>query len=134
MPIPRNSENFANCKARVCVLEEFMIMIALWKEPIHSKTMPGKILRIVGHDPRDSKSNVLHVDIFRFCFIHLRYILLYIPVKESIILLKSRTSTSYFSHSTSTSVTNRRFFPSHVLDELTMKFEMNLMCHDMNLS
>ena len=29
---------------------------------------------IVGQDPSDSKTNQLHVDIFRFCFIHLRYI------------------------------------------------------------
>ena len=36
--------------------------------------MPGKLLGIVGQDPSDSKSNQLHVDILRFCFIHLRYI------------------------------------------------------------
>ena len=30
--------------------------------------MPGKSLGIVGQDPSDSKSNQLHVDIFRFCF------------------------------------------------------------------
>ena len=29
---------------------------------------------IVGQDPSDSKSNRLHVDIFQFCLIHLRYI------------------------------------------------------------
>ena len=28
--------------------------------------MPGKFLGIVGQDPRDSKSNWLHVNIFRF--------------------------------------------------------------------
>ena len=40
-----------------------------------SSAVPGKFLGIVGHDPSDSKSNRLHVDIFRFCFIPLRYIL-----------------------------------------------------------
>ena len=35
-----------------------------------------EVLGIVGQDPSGSKSNQLHVDIFRFCFIHLRrYIL-----------------------------------------------------------
>ena len=33
-----------------------------------SGPMPGKFLGIVGQDPSDSKSNRLHVDIFRFCF------------------------------------------------------------------
>ena len=40
--------------------------------------VPGKFLNVVGQDPSDrlqSKSNRLHVDIFRFCFIHLKYIL-----------------------------------------------------------
>ena len=37
--------------------------------------VPGKFLGIVGQDPSDSKSTWLHVDIFRFCFIYLRYIL-----------------------------------------------------------
>jgi hypothetical protein len=73
--ILRNSENFANWKAQVCVFEEFMIMIALWKEPLHSKLVPGKFLGLVDQDPSDSKSNGLHVDIFRFYFIHLRHIL-----------------------------------------------------------
>ena len=30
--------------------------------------VPGKFLGIVGRDPSDSKSNWLHVGIFRFCF------------------------------------------------------------------
>ena len=38
-------------------------------------TMPGKSLGIVSQDPSDPKSTWLHVDIFRFCFIQLRYIL-----------------------------------------------------------
>jgi hypothetical protein len=47
-------------------------------------------------------------------FIHLRrYILLWMPLKRSVILLKSPTSTGgYSSNSTSSSVTNRPFFPS----------------------
>ena len=35
----------------------------------------GKFLGIVGQDPSDSKSNQVHIDIFRFFFIHSRYIL-----------------------------------------------------------
>ena len=75
--------------------------------------MPQKFWGIVGQDPSDSKSNQLHVDIFRFCFNHLRHIL-QIPLKWSAILLNSPTSTGYFSNSTGSSVTNRRFSPSHV--------------------
>ena len=37
--------------------------------------VPRKFLGIVAQDPSDSKSNQLHVDIFQFCFIHVRYIL-----------------------------------------------------------
>jgi hypothetical protein len=37
---------------------------------------PKKFLSIVSQDPSDSKSNRLHVDIFWFCLIHVRYILL----------------------------------------------------------
>ena len=40
----------------------------------------GKFLGIAGQNPSDSKSSWLHVDIFRFCYIHLRYSL-YIPLK-----------------------------------------------------
>ena len=70
--------------------------------------VPGKFLGIVGQDPSDSQSNRVHVDILWFCFIHLRYIL-YIPLKWLVILLKSLTSTGYFSNSTSSSVTNCQF-------------------------
>ena len=37
--------------------------------------MLGKFLGIGGQDPSDSKSYRLHVDIFRFAFIHLRDVL-----------------------------------------------------------
>ena len=47
--------------------------------------------------------------IFRFGFIHLRCIL-QIPSKRSVHFLKSWTSTDYFSNSTGSSATNRRFF------------------------
>ena len=63
---------------------------------------------IAGQDLSDSKSNRLHVDIYRFCFIHMRYILL----KWWVILLKSLISTGYFSNFTGSFVTNRRFSPS----------------------
>ena len=36
--------------------------------------VPGKFLGRVGQDPSDSKSNRLNVDIFQFCYIHLRYV------------------------------------------------------------
>ena len=53
-----------------------------------------------------------------FAFIHLRYIFPYIPLKWSVILLKSRTSTTYFSYSTGSSVTNRRFFHNPTVAQL----------------
>ena len=34
--------------------------------------VPRRFLGIIGQDPRSSKSNQLHVDIFQFYFIHLR--------------------------------------------------------------
>ena len=37
-------------------------VLSLW-----NRAVPGKFLAIVGQDPSDSKSNRLHVDIFRFC-------------------------------------------------------------------
>ena len=56
---------------------------------------------IVGQDPSDSKSNQLHVDIFRACF-H----------SFEVILQKSRTSTGYFSNSTGSSGTKCQFSAS----------------------
>ena len=35
----------------------------------------GEFLDIIGEDPSDSKFNQLHVDIFQFFFIDLRYML-----------------------------------------------------------
>ena len=70
----------------------------------------GKFLGIVGQDSSDSKSNWLHVDVFRFCFNHLRYIL-EIPLKWSVPFLQSWTSTGYSSNSSGSSATNRWFFP-----------------------
>ena len=70
--------------------------------------MCGKFLGIVGQDPSDSKSSRLRVDIFQFFFIHLRYNLC-ILLKWSVILLKSPTSTGYFSNSTGSFVSNRWF-------------------------
>jgi hypothetical protein len=55
---------------------DYVLIRLLWRNTyIHA--VPGKFLGIytVGQDPSDSKSNRLHVDIFRFCFIHLRNIL-----------------------------------------------------------
>ena len=64
---------------------------------------------IFGHwDPSVCKSNRLHVEILRFSFITLRYIL-QIPIKWSVIILQSWTSTGYSSYSTGSSVTNCQF-------------------------
>ena len=77
-----------------------------WEEDILIVyTNAWKFLGIVGQNPSDSKSNRLHVDIFRFCFIHSRYILLYISLKWSVNLLKSPTFIGYFSNSTISSQT-----------------------------
>jgi len=46
-----------------------------------------------------------------FALIHLRYILLEIPLKRLVIVRKSPTLTAYFSNSTGSSITNRRFSP-----------------------
>ena len=43
--------------------------------PISMCHCPGRFLGINGQDPSVSKSNWLHVDIFRLFFIDLRYIL-----------------------------------------------------------
>ena len=45
------------------------------QDRFHLRSVPVKFLGIVGQDPSDSKSSRLYVDIFRFCFTHLRYIL-----------------------------------------------------------
>ena len=65
--------------------------------------------RFLGIDPSVSKSNRLHINIFRILLINLRYIP-WIPLKWWAILLKYWwTSTSYFSNSTGSSVTSGRF-------------------------
>ena len=71
--------------------------------------VPGKFLGIVGQVPSNSESHRLHVDIVRFCFVHLRCIL-QIPLKWLVYFLRSWTSTGYISNSTGSSATNRRFF------------------------
>ena len=79
--------------------------------PGHKLTVIGEIfLGIISWDPSVCKSNRLHVDILRFFYINLRYIP-WIPLKWSIILLPSWTSTGYSSNSTGSSVTNCRFSP-----------------------
>ena len=70
----------------------------------------GRILGIIGWDPSICKSNRSHVDILRFSFIKLGYIL-QIPLKWLVIFLQSWTSTGYISNSTGSSVTNCRFSP-----------------------
>ena len=61
----------------------FHLFVIQWRWPglaSLSTSVPGKFSGIVGQDPSDFKSNQLHVDIFRFCCSHLRYIL-QIPLK-----------------------------------------------------
>jgi hypothetical protein len=70
----------------------------------------GRFLGIIGWDPSVCKSNRLHTDIIRFSLIKLGYLLL-IPLKWSVIILQSWTSTGYISNSTGSSVTNCRFSP-----------------------
>ena len=74
----------------------------------NSRQRSGRFLDIIGWDPRVCKSNRLHVDILRFSYTILGYIL-WIPLKWSVIFLQSWTSTGYFSNSTGSSVTNCRF-------------------------
>ena len=71
-------------------------------------TMFGENLSITGQDPSVSKSNQLHVDIFRFSFIDLRYIP-QIPLKVSADLLKFCTSTGHSLNSIGSSATKHRF-------------------------
>ena len=71
-------------------------------------SVQGDFWAIIGRDPSVSKSNRLHINTFRLLFINSWYIL-YIPPKQWAILLKSWTSTSYFSNSTGSSITNGRF-------------------------
>jgi hypothetical protein len=72
---------------------------------LRSRPVPGKCLGIAGQDPSDSKSNRLHVGIFRLCF-HSCEVYSIVPLKWSGTLLKSQTSTNSFSNSTGSSVTN----------------------------
>ena len=74
----------------------------------HPEQWLGKFLGIVGQDPSDSESNRFTVHIFWFCFIHLRYIL-QIPLKWSVILWKSWTSTGQLFLKLGSFVTNYQF-------------------------
>ena len=65
---------------------------------------PGRVLGILCQNPSISKSNQLHVEIFQFSLINLKYNS-WISLKRFITLLKSRASTNYFSNSTSSSIT-----------------------------
>ena len=79
----------------------------------------GRFLDIIGWDPSVCKSNRLHVDILRFFYINLRYIP-QIPLKWSVILLNTWTSTGYFSNSTGSSIT---------LIEHSSSTRQNVECH-----
>ena len=69
--------------------------------------MSGEVFGHNWSNPRVPKSNRLHVVIF---WINLKYIL-YIPLKRSLISLKSWTSTGYLCNSTSSSVTSSWITP-----------------------
>ena len=79
----------------------------------------GRFLGITGWDPNVWKPNRLHVDILRFSFVELGYIL-QIPLKRSVIFLQSCTSTGYFSNSAGSLVTNCRFSPIIVIHSRSM--------------
>jgi hypothetical protein len=72
----------------------------------------GKFLGIVDQDPSDSKSNRLHVDIFRFCFHSFEIY----SIDSSKMIDNSpkvpNFNRFFFSNSTGSSVTNRRFSPT----------------------
>jgi hypothetical protein len=57
---------------------------------------PGSFWAWLAKDSSDSKFNRLNVDIFQFCYIHLRYIL-WIPLKRPVNFFDSWTSTGYSS-------------------------------------
>ena len=71
---------------------------------------PGRFLGMIGQNLSVSKANQLHVGIFRFFFTNVRCIP-WIPSKCSVIMLKSWTSTAYFSNSTGSFVTSGRCSP-----------------------
>ena len=91
-------------------------------------TVMGEIVWafVIGWDPRVCNSNRLHVDDLRFFYTNLRYIP-WIPLTWLVILLRSWTSTGYFSNSTGSSVINCRFSPIY---RLGMNFlsEMDVGC------
>ena len=55
---------------------------------MHSTQCPGRFLGIINQNPSVSKSNWLHVVIFRFFFISLKYIP-EIPLKRLVAILES---------------------------------------------
>ena len=63
-----------------CFVQFVMIFLCkhvIFVELIQLTIMHGNFQGIVGQDPSDSKFNWLHVDIFQFRFIHLRYYSIY---------------------------------------------------------
>ena len=70
----------------------------------------GRFLGIIGGDPSVCKSNRLHVDILQFSFIRVGHFP-WIRLKRSVVFPQLWTSTSYFSNSTGSLVSNCRFSP-----------------------
>ena len=79
----------------VVVLTNYVVDLTMLKTT--NEQYKERVLGIIGWDPSVSKSNRLHVDIFRLFFANLRCILL-IPLKWWVIFLKSWTSIDYFSN------------------------------------
>ena len=77
--------------------------------PVSGPTSTRDVFRptTVGQDPCDSKSNRLHIDILRFSMLSFIWCTFYRFLSND---RQSPTSTGYFSHSTGSSATNRRFF------------------------
>jgi hypothetical protein len=69
------------CHATAKAQEAVDHLTSFLSSRVEISQLSNKFLGIVGEDPSDSKSNWLHADIFRFCSVHLRYILLKIPLK-----------------------------------------------------
>ncbi len=81
--------------------------------------MSGKFLGICGRDPSDSKSNRLHVDIFRFWCFHSFEVYSIIDFSKMIgDSLKVSNFNRLFLNSVGPFVTNSRFSPSGVSKDL----------------
>ena len=107
--LPISHWQFITVATRLTATKGYTVFFfTLHRRDNHSQQCLGNFLGVISQNPSVSKSNWLHIVIFRFFFINFRYILK-TPVKWSVVFLKSWTSRSYFSTSTGSSVTSGRF-------------------------